>query len=168
MEEKNEIIKAEETTLMDITSLPPKQQRFLNLYLTGAYTHQELANLLRVHINTVGNWLRLPIIQEYIKLYQEEEHKETRVKLNAMTKQAVETMYDLLDSPIDGIRYQASRDILDRAGHKTSQKMEIKKEVFNYEQRISQLIESTITEEDVIELAEGDYSHLALEDGEDE
>ena len=101
-------------------------------------------------------------------MYQEEEHKETRVKLNAMTKQAVETMYDLLDSPIDGIRYQASRDILDRAGHKSSQKMEIKKEVFNYEQRISQLIENTITEEDVIELAEVDYSHLALEDGEDE
>lgn len=165
MSEENRIV-PEETTLMDVTMLPPKQQRFLNLYLTGTYTHQELANLLRVHINTVGNWLRVPVIQEYIKLYQEEEHKETRVKLNAMTKQAVETMFDLLESPIDGIRYQASKDILDRAGHKTSQKMEIKKEVYNYEQRISQLVDSTISEEDIIELAGGDYSYL--EDDEDE
>lgn len=162
MSEENQIV-PEETTLMDVTRLPPKQQRFLNLYLTGAYTHQELANLLRVHINTVGNWLRLPIIKEYIKKYQEEEHTETRVKLNAMTMKAVETMMDLLDSPMDGIRYQASKDILDRAGHKTSQKMEIKKEVFNYEERMFELIDETISEEDVIELAENDY--LSLEEG---
>lgn len=165
MSEENRIV-PEETTLMDVTSLPPKQQRFLNLYLTGAYTHQEIANLLRVHINTIGNWLRVPIIKEYIKKYQEEEYEETRVKLNAMTKQAVETMLDLLESPIDGIRYQASKDILDRAGHKTSQKMEIKKEVFNYEQRMFELIDEAISEEDIIELAEQDY--LALEDGDDD
>ena len=42
----------------DITQLPIKIQRFVNLYMTGQYTLVKLADLLEVHPNTVHKWLK--------------------------------------------------------------------------------------------------------------
>lgn len=148
MEKENEIVAVEENNLMDLSEFTPKQIRFLHLYLSGTYTHGEIANILNIHVNTCHNWLRIPKLREYIQKYQVEEQVVVKDKLNMLTNKAVSTMVDLMDSPMDGVRYQAAKDILDRAGHNTSQKMEIKKEVYNYDDQIRKLTAEVIDEID--------------------
>lgn len=140
-----------------ISTLPPKQQRFFHLYITGRYSNIEIADLLGVHVNTVSNWLRQKDFSEFITAYQEEEHKANLSRIKALTNKALDTMDELLDSPIDGIRYQASKDILDRANFKPKQEIKVDKSIVSYEERIERLIDETISTNDIIELSEGDY-----------
>lgn len=140
-----------------ITTLPPKQQRFIHLYLTGRYKNAEIASLLGVHVATIYNWLRRPEIKQIINDFQRDEHEIVESNLKALRGKAIETMAELMDSPIDGIKYQASKDILDRTGHKAAQKMEVKKEVFNYERQMKEVLDNAISDEEIIELMEDEY-----------
>ena len=143
-----------------MTSLKPNQQRFIDLYVTGQYTQQKLAQLLDVHINTIRAWLSKPEIDECITAIQSAQHKQVGVQLKAMTNKAINTMNKLMDSPIDGVALQAAKDILDRGGHKAKQ--EIKKEVTvtTYEQQLQNVINSAI-DVDFVEIADqqGDDSN---------
>lgn len=138
------------------SNLTPGQQRFVNLYVTGQYKNVELARLLDISTTTINNWLNIKEVQTLITEYQAQEHENTKKKLNSLTDSAVNTMMDLLGSPVEAVRLQASKDILDRTGFKQATKMEVKKEVFNYEASLSQLLD-IVDEEDVAELAEGLY-----------
>lgn len=138
------------------SNLTPGQQRFVNLYVTGQYKNVELARLLDISTTTINNWLNIKEVQTLITEYQAQEHENTKKKLNSLTDSAVNTMMDLLSSPVEAVRLQASKDILDRTGFKQATKMEVKKEVFNYEASLSQLLD-IVDEEDVAELAEGLY-----------
>lgn len=138
----------------DITVLTPKQQRFFTLYISGRYTNMEIAELLGVHHNTITNWLSKEEVSGMIDAYQKKEYEHNHQRLKALSNEAIKTMAELLDSPIDGIRYQASKDILDRTNFKPVDKKEVKTEVFNYEQTMQKMIDATVTEEDVIELIE--------------
>ena len=156
----NEIAEVEED-IYGIIDLPAKQQRFIHLYLTGRYKNAELAELLGVHVNTINNWLRKPEVKKIITDFQKDEHEVVESNLKALRGKAIETMAELMESPIDGIRYQASKDILDRTGHKSVQKMEVKKEVFTYEAQMRELIDASIPDDDLIELIENiDYDVL--------
>lgn len=137
----NKIIpKEEESNKPDITSLDARQQRFIHTYLTGQYKLSEIADLLGVHIGTVKKWVRKPQISAVIKEYQDDEHELVKTSLKALQLKAVNKMNDLIDSPIDGIAYQASKDILDRGGHKPQQQIKVDKTVFTYEQKMRELI----------------------------
>lgn len=140
-----------------ITKLPPKQQRFIHLYLTGRYKNAEIASLLGIHVGTIYNWLRKPEIKKIILDFQKDEHDVVESNLKALRGKAIETMSDLMDSPIDGVKYQASKDILDRTGHKATQKMEVKKEVFNYERQMKEVLDNSISDEEIIELMKDEY-----------
>lgn len=161
--ENTELVEQEED-IYGILNLPAKQQRFIHLYLTGRFKNAELANLLGVHINTVNNWLRKPEIKKIITEFQKDEHEVVETQLKALRSKAIETMAQLMDSPIDNIRYQASKDILDRTGHKSVQKLEVKKEVYTYEQKMGKLIDASIPDEliedMIIELEKDDYEVL--------
>ena len=122
-EAKNNEIAEVEEDIYGIIDLPAKQQRFIHLYLTGRYKNAELAELLGVHVNTINNWLRKPEVKKIITDFQKDEHEVVESNLKALRGKAIETMAELMESPIDGIRYQASKDILDRTGHKSVQKM---------------------------------------------
>lgn len=152
-----DVIPDEEEDAYGITQLAPNQQRFVHLYLTGRYKNVELANLLGVHISTIHNWLRKPEVRHIITEFQKDEHEVVEQNLKSLRGKAIETMAELMDSPIDGIKYQASRDILDRTGHKSVQKMEVKKEIYTYEKQMKELVNDAIPDDMVIELMEDEY-----------
>ncbi len=127
-----------------ITTLTPKAQRFVHLYMTGQYTIPKLAQLLELHPNTLWKWLKREDIQNVIQDMQTSTHDVVGIQLRALTLKAVNKLSDLIDSPIDGVAYQAVRDVLDRGGHRPEQKIKVDKTVVSYEKRLSDLIENVI------------------------
>ena len=122
--------------------LPAKLQRFCHLYLSGAYRQTQIAQLLHVSIHTVRNWLRNPRVRSAINQYQAEEHELVLHRIKALNMKAIDKLDELLDSDIDGIKYQAVRDVLDRTGHKATVKQEVDINIRTYEQTIKELVKS--------------------------
>lgn len=128
----------------DIVQLEPKLQRFVHLYLTGQYNNRQLAQLLEVHENTIGKWLKDDNVNTAIKEYQAMEHEMIDVQIKAMRMKAIQKMNDLMDSPIDGIAFQACKDILDRTGHKAKNEIKVDKTVKTIEMQLRDLAEDII------------------------
>lgn len=122
----------------------PKMARAVNLYLTGQYSQAKIAQLLEVHPNTVMTWFKRKDVKEAIAELQESTHEMVATSLKTLTVQATERLRELMNSPIDGVALQAVKDVLDRAGHKTKQEIKIDKTVTTVEQKMKQLIDSTI------------------------
>lgn len=138
------IEEAEEEVDTRIIALPPKMQRCIHLYMTGQYSLAKLGQLLDVHVNTIGNWLRRKDVKEIIADMQLATHDVVDMQLKNLTLKATNKLGDLINSPIDGVALQAVKDVLDRAGHKTKQEIKIDKTVTTYEQRLTDLINTTI------------------------
>ena len=132
--------------------LEPKLQRFVHLYLTGQYNQTQLAQLLEVHKNTINSWLKREDVNIAIKEYQAREHEMIDVQIKAMRMKAIEKMNELMDSPIDGIAFQACKDILDRTGHKAKNEIKVDKTVKTIEMQLNDLAENLITDVDFTEL----------------
>lgn len=128
----------------ELELLDPKQQRFIHLYLTGQYTQKQIAQMLDVHQNTVNKWLRNEDVNIRIKEFQQMEHEMYDVQIKAMRMKAVQRMNDLMDSPIDGIAFQACKDILDRTGHKAKNEIKIDKTVKTIEVQLQELANDLI------------------------
>lgn len=134
-----------------IVELPPKQQRFVHLYITGQYTLQKLSQLLEVHPNTLSSWLKRGDVQRVITDMQKTTHQLVAMQIKAMSGKAIGRMDELMDSPIDGVALQAVKDVLDRGGHKPKQQIQVDKRVVTFEEKLSNLIDSTL-DEDIIEI----------------
>lgn len=129
---------------LSIVSLPPKIQRFVHMYITGQYTVNKLAQLFEVHPNTIFNWLKREDVKQIISDMQQSTHDVVQIQLKSLTMKAVNKLGDLVDSPIDGVALQATKDILDRGGHKPKQEIKVDKTVRTYEQKLQDIIELTI------------------------
>ncbi len=129
---------------LSISTLPPKMQRFVHLYMTGQYTMTKLAALLEVHPNTLTKWLKRRDVQAIITDMQETTHAMVGAQLKALSLKAANKLDTLIDSPIDGVALNAVKDILDRAGHKPRQEIKVDKTVRTFEERLSDLIDRTI------------------------
>ena len=136
----------------EVQLLEPKLQRFVHLYLTGQYNQTQLAQLLEVHKNTINSWLKREDVNIAIKEYQAMEHEMIDVQIKAMRMKATEKMNELMDSPIDGIAFQACKDILDRTGHKAKNEIKVDKTVKTIEMQLNDLAENLITDVDFTEL----------------
>lgn len=136
----------------EVQLLEPKLQRFVHLYLTGQYNQTQLAQLLEVHKNTINSWLKREDVNIVIKEYQAMEHEMIDVQIKAMRMKAIEKMNELMDSPIDGIAFQACKDILDRTGHKAKNEIKVDKTVKTIEMQLNDLAENLITDVDFTEL----------------
>ena len=130
----------------EVQMLEPKLQRFVHLYLTGQYNQTQLAQLLEVHKNTINSWLKREDVNIAIKEYQAMEHEMIDVQIKAMRMKAIEKMNELMDSPIDGIAFQACKDILDRTGHKAKNEIKVDKTVKTIEMQLNDLAENLITD----------------------
>ena len=128
----------------EVQLLEPKLQRFVHLYLTGQYNQTQLAQLLEVHKNTINSWLKREDVNLAIKEYQAMEHEMIDVQIKAMRMKAIEKMNDLMDSPIDGIAFQACKDILDRTGHKAKNEIKVDKTVKTIEMQLNDLANEII------------------------
>ena len=140
---QNELMEVDEVG-SKISELPPKMQRFIHLYMTGQYSLNKLAQLLEVHPNTLGNWLKRKDVRSVITEMQETTHDVVGIQLKALTMKAVNKLGSLTDSPIDGVALQAVKDILDRAGHKPKNEIKVDKTVTTIEQKFKELVDATI------------------------
>ena len=130
-----------------ISTLPPEKSRFCMLYLTGNYSIPKLAKALNKHESTLRKWLKLPEVKEVINDLQREQEEYNKNQLKALSAEALNVMHELMDSAMDGVRYQAAKDILDRSGYKPTQKTEKKVEVYSIEQSMKDIIDKTIEAE---------------------
>lgn len=131
-------------------ALSPNHTRFVTLYLSGQYSLLKIAELLGVHVNTLGKWMKRDDVSDYLAEMQAEQNKLVKMQLNQMTVKATNKLNDLIDSNIDGVALQAVKDVLDRGGHKAKQ--EIKKDITitTYEQQISSIVADTMS--DVVDI----------------
>lgn len=129
------------------TVLSPEKQRLVYLILSGRYNMTEIAAQIDKHPDTVRKWAKLPEVKEAMRELQADQYEYNKVQINAIANKALNTMNELLDSPIDGVRYQAAKDVLDRGGFKPTQKTEKKVEIVSYEQNMKDLIDSAIDAE---------------------
>ena len=138
---------------LQIYQLEPKQQRMIQLYLTGNYTLAKIAELLEIHPNTASKWMKKPQVKSALEEAQVEIHEQVSTQLKSMTLKATQKLNNLIDSPQDAIALQAVKDVLDRGGHKTKNEIKVEKTVTTVEQKMKELIESTIidVEAEVIE-----------------
>lgn len=143
-EKQSPLVEINDDVELSILSLPPKMQRFVQLYMTGQYTLSKLADLLEVHPNTLGNWLKRQDVRDIIADMQQTTHDIVGMQLKALTLKAVNKLGNLTDSPIDGVALQAVKDILDRSGHKPKQEIKVDKTVRTFEQKLSEIIDNTI------------------------
>lgn len=144
----------EELTPSLITSLTPKQQRFIHLYLTGQYSYNKLAQLLEVHPNTIQKWMKRRDVQDAIADLQETTHIMVATQLKNLSLAGVAKLGELMNSPIDGVALQAVKDVLDRSGHKQKQEIKIDKTVTTVEQKMKELIDATIIDGEFTEVDE--------------
>lgn len=134
----------EEVDTSLIVQLPPKIQRFIHLHATGQYTLNKLAQLLEVHPNTVGKWMKRKDVQSAMAELQETTHIMVASTLKNMTLAASARLSELMNSSIDGVALQAVKDVLDRAGHKPKQEIKVDKTVVTIEEKLKNLIDDVI------------------------
>jgi len=126
--------------------LTPLQMRFVNLYMTGQYTFVEIGHLLNVSDVTIRSWFRKEHVKKAIEDITKLQQQVVAVNISALTVKAIQKMNDLLDSPIDGVKYQAAKDLLDRGGHKAKQEIKVDKTV-TYEEKLNQIIDDYVDAE---------------------
>lgn len=140
-----------------VDSLTPAKIRMIMLYLTGQYTQKKIGQIVGVSTTTIREWLLDEKIQTVIKEIQAREFVKINNDLNALKNKAVATLYELLDSTMDTVRYQAAKDILDRGGHKAQQSIKVDKTVTTREEQLKNLINMTM--DDVV-VDVKDYSEV--------
>ena len=129
---------------LQIYELDPKQQRFIQLYLTGNFSLTKIAELLEIHPNTAGRWMKSPAVKNALEEAQQEIFEQVSYELKGMSVKAVKKLGDLIDSPMDAIALQAVRDVLDRGGHKPKNEIKVDKTVTTIEQKMKEIIDMTI------------------------
>lgn len=168
--EDNKIISTNETPEQEslfsglpqevVDKLTPAKMRMISMYLTGLYSQGHIAKVIGVSANTIRAWLMSDEVQTLISIMQEKEFNLIESRLKSMRYKALDTMDDLLDSPIDQVRYNASKDILDRTGHKPQQTIKVDKTVTNIEQQLKQLADFNIDEDNIVDVDVDDIVEL--------
>lgn len=94
----------------------------VNLMIETNLSQREIAKELDVAEETVSRWKKRDDFKE--KLREEQNNF-----LSELTRPAMRTMLELLDSDSDYVRCQAAQDILDRTGYKPSDKLNIDSDI---------------------------------------
>jgi putative ATPase subunit of terminase (gpP-like) len=98
--------------------LSAKQEKCLKLMIEGNLTQKEIASQINVSEKTISSWKRQEeFMQEYDMLMQK--------SIKSIAAKAFRTQTNLLDSKNDMVKYLVSKDILDRAGYKPDDNINI-------------------------------------------
>lgn len=151
LKESTTLTKTQNREIRKISSKKILKQRLAQLYCLGNYSDKDIASILMVSVSTIRKMLKDGEVLDLINEYQAEEKQVVDARLKALRNKATETMFELLDSDEDTIRLQASKDILDRTGHKADNNSNINVNI-SYEQQLQGLIEGV----DFTELVEVD------------
>lgn len=98
--------------------LKPKQQKCLKLMITGEFTQREIAEQINVSEKTICQWKK---DNEFMHEYDELLNR----SIKSVAAKAFNTQANLLNSKNDMVKYLVSKDILDRAGYKPEEKINV-------------------------------------------
>ena len=118
----------------------PLAQKIMQLWCSGIYTKKEIATILNTTTTTVNKYLRDERVLEAIENYQRVETKLVDQNIKAMREKALKTINELMDSDDDKVRYQASKDVLDRTGHIATMKKEVTIQHKSFEEQLNEII----------------------------
>ena len=99
-------------------SITKNMRKVVNLQITTGLSQREIAKKLDLNESTISRWQK---DQEYINYKSEQEKK----FLNSLASKALRTLNDLLDDENGNVRLGAAKDILDRAGFKPTDKVDL-------------------------------------------
>lgn len=140
LKESKTLAKTQNRELRKISSKTILKQRLAQLYCLGNYSIKDIASILMVGESTVRKMLKDGEVLDMINDYQAEEKQIVDSRLKALRNKATEVLFELLDSDEDAIKLQATKDILDRTGHKADNNSNINVNI-SYEQQLNNLIE---------------------------
>ena len=142
--DSNDIIQDNENLMvLNINDSPmrrPLAQKIMQLWCSGIYTKKEIATILNTTTTTVNKYLRDERVLESIENYQRVETKLVDQNIKAMREKALQTINELMDSDDDKVRYQASKDVLDRTGHIATMKKEVTIQHKSFEEQLNEII----------------------------
>lgn len=142
--DSNDIIQNNESLMvLNINDSPMKRplaQKIMQLWCSGIYTKKEIATILNTTTTTVNKYLRDERVLEAIENYQRVETKLVDQNIKAMREKALKTINELMDSDDDKVRYQASKDVLDRTGHIATMKKEVTIQHKSFEEQLNEII----------------------------
>ena len=149
--DSNDIIQDNENLMvLNINDSPmrrPLAQKIMQLWCSGIYTKKEIATILNTTTTTVNKYLRDERVLEAIENYQRVETKLVDQNIKAMREKALKTINELMDSDDDKVRYQASKDVLDRTGHIATMKKEVTIQHKSFEEQLNEIINADYTVE---------------------
>ena len=85
-------------------------------------TQREIAQEINITEKTISVW-------KSESEFSSELENATRLSIRSLATRAKNTMASLLSSDSDNVRFQAAKDILDRAGFKPQEKIEVSKSI---------------------------------------
>ena len=98
--------------------LTKKQQEYIRLKNETDLAEGEIASEIDVNRSTISRWKNNDKFREGFRGYQVEH-------LSNQVPKALQTMINLLDAKSELVRFQASKDILDRTGYNPVETQEI-------------------------------------------
>ena len=98
--------------------LSSKQKKCIELMSTGEFTQREIAQKINITEKTISTWKKK---DEFI----DELDNLVAKGIRSIAAKAFMTQRKLLDSKNEWIRFNVSKDILDRGGFKTDEKLKL-------------------------------------------
>lgn len=114
--------------------LTAKQQKCIEMLISGNYKKQEIADDLKVTVQTLCNWEKNT---EFIEEYE----KANRDAFRKLVPKARQKIADLLNAKNEQVQLAAARDILDRAGYKAESKVQVEGSLTTETTKLNDLIE---------------------------
>lgn len=102
----------------DYLKLSEKQQEYIRLKNETKKTDKQIAKEISIDTTTISRWKRKEDFRVGLRGYQAEYLANTVPK-------AIQTMINLLGAKSELVRFQASKDILDRTGYNPVDKQEV-------------------------------------------
>jgi DNA-binding XRE family transcriptional regulator len=98
--------------------LNPKQKKCIEMMMEGSFTQKQMAEALKVSENTICNWKKN---DEFMNEY----NTALKSNINQVAAKAFSTQMKLLNARSEMVRYMVSKDILDRAGFKATENINL-------------------------------------------
>ena len=98
--------------------LNPKQKKCIEMMVEGSFTQKQMAEALNVSENTICNWKKN---DEFMGEY----NTTLKSSINQVAAKAFNTQMKLLNARSEMVRYMVAKDILDRAGFKASENVNL-------------------------------------------
>ena len=104
--------------------LTEKQQKCISLMISTNKTQKEIAKEIKISENSICDWKKN-------KEFNVEIERQMKENFGALAIEAQKELRSLLKSRNDNVRMQAVKDILDRAGYKPKESINVSGELNN-------------------------------------